>query len=156
MQDLRESCENAGFEDVSTYIASGNLLFASPATRSELATRLRAILADHGLDNDIVLRRPSELRSVVSAAPFPDAAGARPSHLLVVFFNEKLRESAVGEITARNGPERVTALGRELCVDYVEGVGRSKLTAAVIDRYVGQPGTARNWNTLNRLIELSR
>ncbi len=155
MQDLRESCEQAGLKNTSTYIASGNLLFTSSVSKSALASILQEILAGYGLDNDVILRTPANLKTVVSAAPFPDAAKARPGHLLIVFLNKKPTELAVSKLAARDGPERLLALNRELCVDFKEGVGRSKLTPAVIERHLGQPGTARNWNTVNKLIELS-
>jgi uncharacterized protein (DUF1697 family) len=155
MQDLRESCVQAGLENVSTYIASGNLLFASPVSKSRLTALLQEILAGYDLENDIILRTPAELKAVVSAAPFPGAAKARPNHLLVVFLNNKLNKHATDKLAARDGPESILALDREFCVDYKEGVGRSKLTPALIERHLGQPGTARNWNTVNKLIELS-
>lgn len=154
MQDLRDSCVQAGLENVSTYIASGNLLFSSSIRKTRLAALLQEILAGYDLKNDIILRTPAELKAVVSAAPFPDAAKARPNHLLVVFLNKQPNRIAVDKLAARDGPERLLALNRELCVDYKEGVGRSKLTSALIDRHLGQPGTARNWNTVNKLIEL--
>ena len=155
MQDLRQSCEQAGLTNVSTYIASGNLLFTSTASKPQLNALLQKILSGYDLDNEVVLRTPRELRIVVSASPLLDAAKERPNHLLVVFLNKKPNPAAVDALATRNGPERILALDRELCIDYKEGIARSKLTSAVIERHLKQPGTARNWNTLNKLIELS-
>ncbi len=155
MQDLRQSCEQAGLTNVSTYIASGNLIFTSTIRKAQLNVLLHKILTGYDLDNEVVLRTPLELKKVISAEPFSDAAKDRPNHLLIVFLNKKPNSTAVNALATRNGPERILALDRELCVNYKEGIARSKLTPAVIEQHLKQPGTARNWNTLNKLIELS-
>jgi uncharacterized protein (DUF1697 family) len=155
MQDLRDSCQSAHLEDVSTFIATGNLLFRSALARQKLLTLLREILDSYGLDNEVILRSPKELQTVVSAAPFADAAAARPNHLLIVFYNDPIGKSAGEELLQREGPERIMIRRRELCIDYVDGVARSKLSAASMDKLLAQSGTARNWNTVTRLIELA-
>lgn len=155
MQDLRESCEKAGLENVTTHAASGNLLFSSSSTKAQLLKLLSEIIASYDLDNSVILRTPAQLKSAVSSIPFADAAKSHPSHVLVYFYNKKLNVNAVDELSARGGPERLQALGSELYVDYKDGIGESKLTSKVIERHVDQPGTARNWNAINKLIELS-
>lgn len=155
MQDLRSSCEAAGLNDVSTHAASGNLLFSSSLSKSQLATLLREIITSYGLKNDVILRTPAQLKSVLVSSPFEDAVAARPNLLLVYFYDRKLNASGVTKIISRDGPERIKALNRELCVDYKDGVARSRLNSALIERHLNQPGTARNWNAINKLIELS-
>ena len=155
MQQLRNSCRDAGFDDVSTYIASGNLLFKSELSKTTIQQSLCDILANYDLDNPVILRKPSELQRVIEAAPFHEASLKHPNHLLTVFFSKKLNKSAIDKLQSRDGPERIHALDRELCIDYVEGVANSKLISSTIDKIIGQPGTARNWNTLNKLIDLA-
>jgi uncharacterized protein (DUF1697 family) len=156
MEALRQSCTELGLDTVSTYIASGNLLFASVKPKAELMQLLTMILASYELDNAIILRRPSELKKVVAANPHPDASLNRPNHCLIVFYNQKVDLGSCAKLKQWPGPELITSLSRELCVDYSEGVGKSKLTPAVLDREVAQPGTARNWNTINKLIALTK
>ncbi len=155
MQDLRSACDEAGFTHVSTHAASGNLLFTSSAAKLQLQQTLENIIASFGLGNAVILRTPAQLKAIVDHAPFADAASKRPNHLLIFFYDRKLKATAVSELVNREGPERVEALNRELCVDYTEGVARSKLTPALIERHLGQPGTARNWNAINKLIARS-
>lgn len=155
MQDLRESCETAGLIDVSTHAASGNLLFSSSFSKSQLATLLNDIISSYGLKNDVILRTPAQLKSVLAAGPFEDAAVDRPNLLLIYFYDKKLIASGVAQLVSREGRERIKALSRELCVDYQDGVARSKLNSKLIERYLNQPGTARNWNAINKLVELS-
>jgi len=155
MQQLRESCEKTGLENVSTHAASGNLLFSSRSTKQELLTILNGIIASYDLENSVILRTPAQLKSVISSAPFADAIDTRPNLLLVYFYDKKLPASQIEELELKGGPERMQLLGRELCIDYKEGVARSKLTPKLIERHLGQSGTARNWNAVNKLVELS-
>jgi uncharacterized protein (DUF1697 family) len=158
MKELRAACETAGLERVSTYIASGNIVFASP--RSEAA--VKALIADllrepFGLTrNHVLIRRPDEIAAVIAANPFPDAAVARPNLLMVTFLDGPPAAGAAERLAAFGGRERLHLHGEHLYVDYVEGVGRSKLTPAFLDRALGVPATGRNWNTTNTLLGMAR
>ena len=153
MAELRDGCAEAGLENARTLLATGNLLFETSASASRARASVRDVLSRHGLDNALFMRRPDELAAVLEANPFPDAALKRPNHLLVLFLERRVGESELRELEAYDGPERFEARGRELYIDYVDGVGRSRLTPAVLERRLGQPGTARNWNTVNKLVE---
>jgi uncharacterized protein (DUF1697 family) len=155
MEDLRSACIGAGMREVRTLLATGNLLATSEAGEQELKARLGAILAGFGLDNAVFLRRPRELEAVLAGNPFRDAAEARPDHLLVLFLDRRPDPEATARLSRYAGPERTALRGREVFIDYAAGVGRSKLTAAVLERHIGQPGTARNWNTLGKLFAAS-
>ena len=62
---------------------------------------------------------------------------------------EGLREHALSG-------ERIVQVGDGLWIHYAGGVGRSKLSPALLDRLVGSPVTARNWRTVLKLDELAR
>lgn len=156
MQQLRDGCTAAGLQAVRTYIATGNILFRSAADAVALQGTLAGVLKRHDLDNAVFLRRPDELGRTISGNPFADATGERPNHILAVFLNEPPSPDGLGALQRHAGPERIAAVGRELFVDYVAGVGRSKLTPALIERRLGQPGTARNMNTVKALYQLSQ
>lgn len=83
--------------------------------------------------------------------PMPEAAQIRPSLMLVLFLDHAPTADRVAALTAHGGPEPVQVHGREVFIDYLDNVGRSKLTPARLERLLGQPGTARNWNTLTKL-----
>ena len=156
MEDLRVSCSALGLEAVSTYIASGNLLFESDKPKNELLKILAGVLHSFGLNNPVILRNPAELRKVVIANAHPEAALNRPNHCLVVFYNDKVDLASCNALRQWPGPERISSVACELVIDYKEGVGSSKLTPAVLDRHIGLPGTARNWNTVNKLLTLMK
>ncbi len=151
MADLRTLCTSLGYADVRTVLQSGNVIFrAKRATAKQLeeATGVR-----------VILRTENELRAVVADNPFETIRN--PSLLLVIFLDKPASPDAAARLRAiYKGPEIFHVNGREMYVDYVyvdyvNGAGRSKLTNALIERTLGVAGTARNWNTVTRLLELS-
>lgn len=154
MADLRAACAASGLQDPRTYIASGNLLFHSDRDEAALASLLQDILAGFGLENPVFLRGPAELDATIVSCPFPNAATTRAAKLHVSFMNAAPAPDRLTGLVPMGAPERVALAGRALFIDYAEGAGRSKLTAARIERHLGQPGTARNWNTVMKLRAL--
>lgn len=147
MSDLQALCTSLGFANVRTLLQSGNVAFEAKRRPSE-AKIAQAIRESAGLDIKVMLRDEAELRAVVARNPFLPVRN--PSQLLVFF----LEREASGPIVYP-GPETFHVAGRELYVDYVNGAGRSKLTTALIERCVGCAGTARNWNTVTKLLALT-
>ena len=154
MQQLREGCERAGLADVRTYIASGNLLFRSGEDAAVIKGRIDEVIAGHGLENAVFLRQPHELEALLSNIPFQQASIERPNHVLAVFLERPADEDGLAALDRLPGPERIAAVGREVFVDYAEGVGQSKVTPALLERRLKQPGTARNMNTVRKLLAL--
>ena len=141
--------------DVKTVLATGNIIFSSSADAATLKGRLADVIRSHDLDNEVFLRQPHELEAVLRENPFPDAATERPNHLLVLFLDAEPGADNLAAPRTYTGPERIAPLGREVFLDYVGGVGRSKLTPALLERRLGQAGTARNWNTIQKLLAAS-
>lgn len=155
MADLRAAAQAAGLGHVRTVLATGNLLFISPRPGAEIKSVLSAILSGFGLENEVFLRSAAELQAVIDANPLPDAAKQRPNHLLVSFMAKAPGKAEATAAMQHGGPETVILSGREVYVDYCNGVARSKLTPARLERLLGRSGTARNWNTLVRLVKAS-
>lgn len=157
MADLRASLAGAGFEDVSTYIQSGNVALTAPSCDGE---QLNGIInADFGLDLSVVVRTAQQLESAIANNPFPEAE-AEPKRLLVYFCSAELPKQALADFDHdRYLPDRVAAGtepgGGELYVSYEVGLSKSKLDNTVLDRAVGASTTARNWNTVLKLRELA-
>jgi uncharacterized protein (DUF1697 family) len=148
MADLRTVCETAGFTRVRTYIASGNVLFHSPAREPAVKKELeRALEQFAGRPVKVHVRTAAEMANVLASNPFPEAASR---HTLVIFLDE--RPSPADLNNAKNRKDERLALGaREIYVDYGSGMGRSKLKipAAV-------NGTSRNMNTVAKLAALAK
>lgn len=155
--DLRGAAADAGLGTVRTLLNSGNLVVTpgtSGATGAGDAARLvqQHLTERMGQDVPAVGLSAAQLDAIALANPFPVAAREDPSHLQVHVPFGDLDEAGVARLDLANaGREMLAAAAGVLYVHYVDGIGRSRLTAKIIDRAVGMPTTARNWNTIIRL-----
>jgi len=147
MSDLRRMCNELGLADVKTYIASGNLTFGSDESTGSIKTSLRRKLRDYaGKDVGVIVRTASELRETLNKNPFPDRD---PKCTLVIFLDRKPPKDALVQATGRNGEDMQIGV-REIYVYYGSGIGRSKLRIPA-----PKDGSARNMNTIRKMVELS-
>jgi uncharacterized protein (DUF1697 family) len=147
MADLKRMGEEAGFEAVGTYIASGNLIFRSDANEGAVRETLEAKLEAYaGKRVAIHVRTAEELAALVARNPFPD----RPTNRVVAILIENPPPAdAIDQARGRQNEE--IALGeREIFVHYGDGQADSKLRIPAADQ-----GTARNMNTMAKLAELT-
>jgi len=156
MPKLREALEQAGFDDVRTYLQSGNVVLSSKTKPEQMARKCeRLIEAEFGLEIDVVVRTPADLARVVELNPLGKVA-KDPKRYQVSFLagplpaasKRKLEEAAVA-------PEELFFSGREIYAWHPNGVARSKLWAALAGRGLGVTATARNWTTVTKLLELA-
>src|SRR5262245_40245317 len=158
MSDFRDIVTRMGMCDVQTLLQSGNVVFRCAARKpSSLETEMEAaILKKLKLATVVHVRTADEWQDVIAHNPFPDEAKRDPGHLLVSCLREAPSAKSVAELQAAiTGSEIVRAHGRQAYIVYPDGVGRSKLTPAMLDRKLGAGGTARNWNTVLKLGALA-
>jgi uncharacterized protein (DUF1697 family) len=157
MADLRELVEGLGCERVATHLQSGNLLFDGAGTApEEIADGIeRGIEARLGLNIRVLVRTRDELAAIVAANPLSELA-EDPARHLVTFLSEAPDAQRVDAIDpAFCSPDVFVAHGREIHAWYPDGVRNTKLTNAFWEKRLGVTGTARNWNTVTRLLELA-
>jgi uncharacterized protein (DUF1697 family) len=157
MAALRDLAAALALDEPRTVLQSGNLVFRAKATGLDtLARRLREALSTRlGIDTAVMVRDASAWRAIIDGNPFPDEARADPGHLLVMLLERPATARDAGAVRASiKGRERVAAAGGALYLVYPDGVGRSRLTGAVIEKATGSKGTARNWNTVQKLAAL--
>ena len=153
MSELKAVAMGLGLGNPRTLLQSGNLVFSSQgAEPGEIEGRLEAaIAAKIGVETEVCVRSAAVWRRVVEANPFPKAAKADPAHLLLVAFKTPPRPDGPQTLAAAyHGPEQVRLAEGHAYIVYPDGVGRSKLTPALLGRHLGH-GTARNWNTVLKL-----
>lgn len=157
MTELRALLEErTALTEVSTYIASGNVICDLPGDVSATCAEVRALISEaFGVDTPVIARSHDDLVAVLEENPFPEAAA---DNLLHVMFLEGA--AAPGAVEALEGRlvagERIALVGDDLWIDYAEGgVHSTKLTKAVLDRALGVAGTARNLRTVRTLVELT-
>jgi len=155
MAELRALVAGLGYRDVATVLQSGNVVFDADASASSVATELEAALAaELGLDIPVVVRTAAELKRVVARNPFAGVAtdGAR---YLVTFLSGRLRPEVARALGhADVAPERIAVSGREIFLWLPDGVQRSRATRLLRDDKLGVVATARNWNTVEKLLGL--
>lgn len=157
MAELRDLCGELRWKDVETYIQSGNLVFRAEGKPKALEERLeKAIQERFGLDVPVIARTASQWADCLAANPFAEVARDEPGRLQLLVSKRPPADGAAAKLTERaQAGERVESAGGALWLHYPEGVGRSKLTPALIDRTCGSPSTARNWRTAVKLREMA-
>ncbi|MFW2349736.1 DUF1697 domain-containing protein [Qipengyuania sp.] len=156
MADLVAAMEKRGFANVETVVASGNVLFDHDrAPDAELQEAIAGLVtADFGIDTFAAVRTPDELESALTESPFAGKGEDKLVH--VHFLADQPSQAQFAALIADHegrGPEKLAPGRRALHIDYVSGVGNSKLTGPFIERRLGCKGTARNVRSLKRIIE---
>lgn len=147
MADLQRICEAEGFTQVRTYIASGNVVFASDAAEAVVKSRLQASLQRYaGKAIGVLVRSHAELAAVLARHPFPDAPGNR---CVAIFLDAAPASDALQGVTGQ-GDEKLHLGQREIYVHYGQGMASSKLKIPA-----AKAGTARNMNTVAKLVDMA-
>lgn len=153
MAELREVAEELGATDVSTYIASGNLLVDIDDPEAFDRALEHAVEKRFGFFREAISRSPQELRAALEAHPF-EVVEKRFSY--VTFLAAEPTAEAIAKArTFETGDDRWEVIGRELHIRYADGAGRPQMKDASIGRALAVPGTARNLNTVEKLIGLA-
>jgi uncharacterized protein (DUF1697 family) len=158
MSKLRDVLTNLGFGQVQSLLQSGNLVFQSSGqTPDGLEQLLEAELHRRlGVRTVFFVRTARQWQAIVAGNPFKDEADRDPSHLVLMLLKSPPTSTRVVALRAAiTGPERVHGGGRHAYLTYPEGIGRSRVTNALIERRLETPGTGRNWNTVLKLAVLA-
>ena len=158
MAELRTCLEAQGFSGVRTLLQSGNVVFGGGRRRGAALERHleEAARATLGVDTPFIVRTREEWNALVAANPFPAEAADDPGRLLLFCLKDTAPAGSEAALRAAiKGRERARVHGREAYVVYPDGVGQSKLTIAVLERWLGCKGTGRNWNTVLKLQALA-
>lgn len=156
MAELRALCAELGWEEVATYVQSGNVVFTAAGKAPELEATLEAALTKRfGFAVPTIVRTAAQWATLAAANPFPDAALETPNYLLLYVSKHPAAEGAEAQIQGRAADgEQVRRSGSALWIHYPSGSGRSKVTPNLIDKAIGSPATSRNYRTVIKLREM--
>ncbi|RIK31804.1 MAG: hypothetical protein DCC56_06390 [Anaerolineae bacterium] len=156
MAQLREVLAQAGFKNVRTYIQSGNALVDTDISAKELETKVHALIKKHiGADLTIVVRTASQLQKVLDENPFKD--GYDISRIFFVLFADSPPAQKVKELLAQDySPEKLAILKNAAYMFIPNTYGSGKLSNNYLEKKLGVAATTRNFNTLTKLIEISK
>jgi uncharacterized protein (DUF1697 family) len=157
MPELRELLTGLGHEDVKTLLQSGNVVLTSEDTGEALEQALEeAIAKELGVESRVVVRTFNELEVVVERNPFADVVDD-PKRYQVSFLSTPPEAAVIRALEdADVAPEQVFVSGREIYAWHPAGIQRSALVKLLTDKKLGVTATARNWNTVLKLLELGR
>ena len=156
MKVLAEIFSEAGAADVQTYIQSGNVVFRAAPDLAELLPSLvtKAISKRFGFAVPVVTRSAEEFRRVATGNPFL-AEGVDTTKLHVAFLTD--RPDATRADTLDPGPsssDEFEVRGREVYLRCPDGMGRTRLTTAYLDKRLATTSTIRNWRTVSKLVDM--
>lgn len=155
MAELKTFWESLGYQDVKTYIQSGNIIFKSNQKLSEPILE-KAIEEKFSTKNvSVIIKSPEELAEIINNNPFTKEEDFNPKFNYCCFLQrlpdaEKI--AAFNQLTF--GTDSFTIKGNVMYIKYAEGAGKTKLTNKVIESKLGVQSTSRNWNTTNKLLDL--
>ncbi|MDR2324244.1 MAG: DUF1697 domain-containing protein [Acidovorax sp.] len=147
MAELKAMCEDQGFAQVQTYIASGNVVFRTDQTAPQIQAALARRLALYaGKPVGVLVRTAQEMAEVLAANPFPQAPGNRT---VAIFLDAPPPADTLEQIRGQ-ADEQLQLGAREIYVAYGPDMGRSRLKIPAAEQ-----GTARNMNTVAKLVAMA-
>ncbi|MFC5739962.1 DUF1697 domain-containing protein [Dyella tabacisoli] len=157
MAQLRAMATDMGYAQPRTLLQSGNLVFEAKAGKA--ATIERALEVElrrrFGFDIPCIMRSATEWTSIVAGNPFARETAENPAQVLVMALKAAPDAAGIAALhESYAGPESIHVEGRQAYLVYPEGIGRSRLTMALLERKLGVTGTARNWNTVLKLAAM--
>jgi uncharacterized protein (DUF1697 family) len=159
MQDLKALFHSLGYEHIRSYIQSGNVIFESGETSHRVLrdTIERGIKEVFGFDVSVIIRTHEELEQAIANSPFNLAEPEDFKRLYVSFLADEPSEESLEKLRPyEDGPDKIRFVGREMYTLYEISVSKSELFKVPVDKILGMPLTARNWNTVNKLAAMCR
>jgi uncharacterized protein (DUF1697 family) len=157
MDELRAALAAIGFDEVKTYIQSGNVVFkAAKISDKVLSKKIEAtILSNFGHSVSAIIRTAEEIEQVIGNNPFLKQPDIDQTKLHVMFLREPPAQSALQQLqTLVLKPDQFRFLGKELYFYLPNGVAESVVMKKPIDRVLGIPTTMRNWRTVNTIQQM--
>lgn len=158
MADLKVLYEGLGLTDVRTYIQSGNVVFATDiSSNADLARTLeQAIAKQYLFDVPIIVRSSAEMRHILEENPFAKREGIQTEKLHVTFLAEAPSANELEKVRALNySPDEFVISGTAVYLHCPGGYGETKLSSKFFENKLKVSATTRNWNTINKLVELA-
>jgi uncharacterized protein (DUF1697 family) len=157
MADFKALLGKLGHDQAMTLGAAGSAVVATASKPAALEAEIEKALKDRfDLATEVFVRTHAELKAALAANPFDKMAKEKPAGLIVVFLKGEPEPAAVEALRRKIvGPEEVAAGPKSLIIAYGEDMGRSKLTGQIVQRAIKLSGTGRNWNTVQKLAELT-
>jgi uncharacterized protein (DUF1697 family) len=156
MADLHELVTGLGYENVRTHLQSGNVVLTSADAPTTVQRKLeRELERSLGMDVQVVVRTRDELAKVIDRDPLGDVVD-KPAWYQVTFLSGKPAAKIVRELESWDvAPDQLVVREREIYAWYPSGMQKSRLARMLSDKQLGAVATARNWNTVTKLLAIA-
>jgi len=159
MADLKALYQSLNFEDVSTYIQSGNVVFKAPENSNgkELARKIEAAISGkYNFHVPIIIRTAAEMENILAVNPFLKDASIDPEKLHVTFLEEIPDQKNLESIKDfHSPPDQFVVISREVFLHCPDKYGETKLSNKFFENKLKVAATTRNWKTVNKLSEMA-
>jgi uncharacterized protein (DUF1697 family) len=158
MDALRRVYEALKFENVRTFIQSGNVIFRTKEKKlPALAKKIQAAIdGEFGFRVEVILRSTDELRRAIAANPFAKRRDVEPGKLLISFLDAEPGADARATLQRlKDYPEELHLKGRELYIYFPDGAGKTKLPWSSLEKLFKVNGTARNLNSAIKMLAIA-
>jgi uncharacterized protein (DUF1697 family) len=149
MSELRKALQARAYNDPQTLLQSGNVVL----DKAKPADIEKVIREDFAMEVRVVTRSHAELQAIVTRNPFKNHED-QPSRLAVAFLDQKPSEVEIDPEAYR--PDEFVIEGQEIYLWYPEGQASTKLLNPAMLKKLGVTATARNWNTVLKMVELTK
>lgn len=159
MPQLKEIHARLGFENPRHYLQTGNIVFESAEMDAGKVSRLlkEEFVKEFGFGTEVMVRTAAELEDIHANNPWAGDTAKETKWVVVMFLSgEPSHQDRQALTSAYTGPEEIIFSGKEIFIYYVNNIGESKLTNAYMEKKLKVLGTGRNWNTVNKLLEMTR
>lgn len=156
MAGLRELCNDIGWENVVTYIQSGNIVFAATGSMAALEKELaEAIASRFGHRIPVIVRPAAAWPLYIRLNPFPEEAQTEPSRVMLALAKKPIPPDAAEKLNRYTASgESIIQCADSLWIHYASGSAKSRITPVLLDRLGGSPITTRNWRTVLKINDM--
>jgi uncharacterized protein (DUF1697 family) len=158
MTELADLFRHLGYTDAETYIQSGNIVFTCHnGNIDDISSGIRkAILSDFNLNIAVITRTSDEMEKIISANPFLREPGFDPSKMAVLFLELKPTDEQILKVAGIDyPPDKFHINDSEIYIYCPNGFGKTKIYTNFFEAKMKVTGTARNWRTVNKLVEMA-
>ena len=158
MAALKQLFVEIGYNDVVTYIQSGNVVFKSNKTSiSEIETQIKSAINNHfNYTINVLVISKNELELIFQSNPFLKTKIIDIKALYAILLKNSFTNDKINLLEPYlTNNEKINIVGNCVYIKYPKGAGNSKLTINIIEKKLKTNATSRNWNTITKLVELS-
>jgi uncharacterized protein (DUF1697 family) len=159
MTDLKALYESLDFQNVVTYIQSGNVIFDTlvDSTDDLKITIEKAIEEKYKFHVPVEIRTNHEIENIIRNCPFGSVNLVEDgTKVLVTFLSSEPQEVMASDIQKYVvAPEKLVVRGKEVYLHCPNGYGKTKLSNTFIEKKLKVEATTRNWKSVHKLHELS-